>query len=609
MPVSAAQHRATTGTHQNNIFESNRRNNITHNPAINRDSQHAQRNQFEFPLELTHVGNSPDAMYRPTEQLTLRQSTALICLQLLSQIRPGDVEMHGEMVPVRNTKHQGQGILYEVHDMKFCEKAGHPIAWDGDRGLFERETFAHASKNLENLILLEMVSEKVDTGNLSAPDHQGLRHDADRNKYIKIKNEFYKIESMDDGYVILLDGKELGVRLSYGRNEFESNCLVKRNSGENPLKINKQAHIERKLKRKGAFKINLNKKLYTLLSKDSIKNNFKPGDLSPQNSLGIRKSLGEKMHIKAKSGWVNIEKDNVGYYIHDECEMIRIEFSNGQWKEAKKTQGFPEQFNYYAGEHVTATASCTDGSSITFDINPQETLTENLLNHFDAIDDGVIFDISKIKSNKPNLFSINKISINKFDSAKSVYYPNEKIGGFKNYKILFNDVPVNFGKQGVVLIKPDSYEIFSKYSQYLYDLHIMKQGNIDSCGYTCVAMVAKDLQSIKSIDESVVNLFLKMKDESVGGAFSSTLSESMAESGIGNSLVYTENPINYIQNKIQENRWSGIVSIDGHFCVITKADNNKFYLRDPYQGILSVEKIGKLKEYKIGKDIIEILSV
>lgn len=90
MPVSAAQHRSTTGAYQNKFFENNKRSNITHTPIINRNSQHVQRDQYEFPRALTHVGNSPDAMSMPTEQLTIRQSRALLCLQLLSQIRPGD---------------------------------------------------------------------------------------------------------------------------------------------------------------------------------------------------------------------------------------------------------------------------------------------------------------------------------------------------------------------------------------------------------------------------------------------------------------------------------------------------------------------------------------
>lgn len=88
MPVSATQYRAATGAHQNKFFENNRWGNIT--SVINRDNPHAQRDQYDFPLALTHVGNSTDAMSRPADQLTLRQNTALLCLQLLSQIRPGD---------------------------------------------------------------------------------------------------------------------------------------------------------------------------------------------------------------------------------------------------------------------------------------------------------------------------------------------------------------------------------------------------------------------------------------------------------------------------------------------------------------------------------------
>ncbi|WP_312045224.1 hypothetical protein, partial [Erwinia sp.] len=90
MPVSATQHRATAGTHQNKLFENNSRSNITHTSVTDRDSQHIQRDQYDFPLALTHVGNSPDAMSRPAQQLTLRQNTALLCLQLLSQIHPAD---------------------------------------------------------------------------------------------------------------------------------------------------------------------------------------------------------------------------------------------------------------------------------------------------------------------------------------------------------------------------------------------------------------------------------------------------------------------------------------------------------------------------------------
>ncbi|PKC36119.1 hypothetical protein V462_10835 [Pantoea ananatis 15320] len=112
------------------------------------------------------------------------------------------IEMAGEFIPVRNSKHQGQGVLYEVYDMKFPEKPGHPIEWDGNRWLFERKTSVHVSKDLKKIISSEMVSEKMEAGKLSAPDHQGLRYDANGNGYIKIEDQFYKIHKNEQLYFI-----------------------------------------------------------------------------------------------------------------------------------------------------------------------------------------------------------------------------------------------------------------------------------------------------------------------------------------------------------------------------------------------------------------------
>lgn len=147
------------------------------------------------------------------------------------------VEMNSELVPVRNTQHQGQGVLYEVYDMKFPEKAGHPIEWDGNRWLFERETSVHASKNLEKLILPEMVSEKVEAGKLSAPDHQGLRHDAGGNKYIKVNGEYIKLEQRKSlPFIRMNNGDKIYIK--YAKNKFEPakinrhNGLVSSNSNE-----------------------------------------------------------------------------------------------------------------------------------------------------------------------------------------------------------------------------------------------------------------------------------------------------------------------------------------------------------------------------------------
>lgn len=130
------------------------------------------------------------------------------------------VEMNGELVPVRNTQHQGQGILYEVYNMKHPEKAGHPIEWDGNRWLFERKTSVHVSKDLKNLISPEMIAEKVDAGKLSAPDHQGLRYDADGNSHIKVKDEYIKLEQRKGlPFIRMNNGDEIYVR--YAENKFK----------------------------------------------------------------------------------------------------------------------------------------------------------------------------------------------------------------------------------------------------------------------------------------------------------------------------------------------------------------------------------------------------
>lgn len=129
------------------------------------------------------------------------------------------VEMNGELIPVKEVVTPGHGVHYEVYNLKFPEKKGHPIEWDGNRWLFERKTSVHVSKDLKNLIPPEIIAEKVDAGKLSAPDHQGLRYDADGNKYIKVKSEYIKLEQRKGQLFIRLnDGDKIYV--SYSGNKF-----------------------------------------------------------------------------------------------------------------------------------------------------------------------------------------------------------------------------------------------------------------------------------------------------------------------------------------------------------------------------------------------------
>lgn len=138
------------------------------------------------------------------------------------------VEMNGELVPVKEIVTPGHGVHYEVYALKFPEKAGHPIEWDGNRWLFERKTSVHVSKDLKNLISPEMVAEKVDAGKLSAPDHQGLRYDADGKKYIKVKGGYIKLEQRKDlPFIKMNNGNK--IYLSYAGNKFKPTKVNRHN--------------------------------------------------------------------------------------------------------------------------------------------------------------------------------------------------------------------------------------------------------------------------------------------------------------------------------------------------------------------------------------------
>ncbi|WP_253376618.1 putative adhesin [unidentified bacterial endosymbiont] len=129
------------------------------------------------------------------------------------------VEMNGELLPVRNTKHQGHGVLYEVYDRKFPDKEGYPIEWDGNRWLFERQTSVHVSEALRNQITPAMYSKHMDMTTLSAPDHMGLRIDPRGTKYLKINGQFVKLEKREGSFFIK-ENNDKKLLIDFKNNEF-----------------------------------------------------------------------------------------------------------------------------------------------------------------------------------------------------------------------------------------------------------------------------------------------------------------------------------------------------------------------------------------------------
>ncbi|VWC14132.1 hypothetical protein BDO18943_05452 [Burkholderia dolosa] len=343
------------------------------------------------------------------------------------------------------------------------------------------------------------------------------------------------------------------------------------------------------------------------LKHDAPARDIEAKKLSSPDGNGLRWSNGGRSYIKAHDNFFEVSPSTQsdGHYIVAGSRKIKIEYRKNQWYKAATAPGFPEQLNYFPGESAVVTAYCNDGYVTAFKVDSTKTLTENLFDHFSPIDDGEYIYWKNRASNKPDLFSINKITLDRDGHKASIYYPRGK-NRCPSPDILFNDVPVNFGQSGKILVSPEDYDIEFKYISSPYDMHVMRQGTIHSCGYTSAAMVAKDLQHIKNISPDVVSRYVSLRDEGAFGVFSTSLSERMAEDGISNRLVDVEDPVAYIQEKMRKNEWMGIANIDGHFCVVSRADENSFYLRDPYQGILFTDKIDKLKEYDMGRDIIEI---
>lgn len=517
------------------------------------------------------------------------------------------IEMNGEMVPVRNTQHKGQGVLYEVYDIKNPDLQGHSVEWDGHRWLFEKPTSAHLSDEVSSFLSNDNSVQILGLNDLSAPDQRGLRWSTEGDSYIKINDKYYQISvNGDDGILHINKKDDLGIKLSFRENKFGSDELIKISASSGSLNSLGSSHafsLSTSTKSKSVPSRGLGKRINPrLIAKD-----LNMDALSSPDSLGIRTDSSGKQYINLKDGWVNIAKNNVGYYIPDGQQIIRIQHSGKKWRKAPLAPGFPGQLEYYPKESAKAKIYCDDGYSTTIDIDSSKTLTENILQHFDAIDDGIVLDITKLKSEKHNLFSINKITLDKSGVEKSVFYPDDKPGGFKNYKVLFDSVPLNNQGTKRALVTPDNYKAEGKYAHYPYDFHVMKQGNLDSCGYTCAAMLAQDLKNIKGISADAIDLFTRLKSESSGGIFSTKLSEELNRAGVQNVHLNNVNPAKYVQDKMQDGMWSGIVNINGHFCIINKVDSSDFFLRDPYQGTLFVDKIKHLKQYEIGKDIIELI--
>ncbi|PRC93883.1 hypothetical protein [Solimicrobium silvestre] len=142
-------------------------------------------------------------------------------------------EMNGVLAPVRTNTVKGHGVTYEVYDVKNINQKGHPIEWSGDRWLFERPTSVHVAGQLKKAITPELYAKDVDARKLSAPDHQGLRWDANDQAYLKVKNNYVEVNTfishpnnINRKYIKRQDGSNLYIR--FKGDKFHPESLAER---------------------------------------------------------------------------------------------------------------------------------------------------------------------------------------------------------------------------------------------------------------------------------------------------------------------------------------------------------------------------------------------
>nr|WP_310615682.1 hypothetical protein [Pantoea cypripedii] len=319
--------------------------------------------------------------------------------------------------------------------------------------------------------------------------------------------------------------------------------------------------------------------------------------------VGVRN--GEKIYISLKQDesesnvfWLNEGNGNQQYRYN--YGLKRLE--RGDENAIPGARGFPAQLGFHGNGQ--ATVHLKDGTSVKVDINASDTLTGNLLSkRFQAIDDGINGIMNKdVREDALNIFDVNKIEIDQGGVSRSVYFPDEKFGKFNYSDMLFDNTKISFDSRSKVLMTPDDYDGVGRYD----NLHIIKQGTMDSCGPSSATMLLMDLKDSKKISDDEIDWFVGQSKNRQSVMSFDALSSDLNDAGLSNKCHLSENPHEYLSEKLQSPSWNGILNVDGHFVVATGAGNGEFYLRDPYQGVLSLERIEKINELLLGKDIIEI---
>lgn len=240
-------------------------------------------------------------------------------------------------------------------------------------------------------------------------------------------------------------------------------------------------------------------------------------------------------------------------------------------------------------------------------INSRKTLTENLLTIFKYQDEKKNRSRNKDK-NKKKFCDIIKITLYQQGSNKhTLYFPKYKQTAPEITRFFFEQPPVQFSE---ILATPDDYQDKSIYREISSGLHITQQENVSASGKACIFMIANDMKLSNNISEEIlcnidtIDMSIHCFDDVEN--YMSILSPYK----INVALVSDMNKHRYIFNKIRAGKWDGIIETETeyhktHFFLITCRKINSFFIRDPFQGIISCESVRRIKQLAIS-NVIEI---
>lgn len=126
------------------------------------------------------------------------------------------IEMKGRLLPLRNIKHNGKGVLYEVFDNKNPQNKGYAVEWSGVYWTFENLKGEHIKKEVEKIIIEKATIEDIDVSLLSMPDSYGLRSDSEGNKYLRAGGGFVKVSEDNAFFISGKDNDKIYLKLDAG---------------------------------------------------------------------------------------------------------------------------------------------------------------------------------------------------------------------------------------------------------------------------------------------------------------------------------------------------------------------------------------------------------